>query len=187
VSGLMIELLPGAGHALVVGGGVIAARKVRNLASAQFAVTVVAPSVLEEIRLAPHVTVLEREYEEGDLDLGVGFALVLACTDSREVNRAIGAAGRARGIPVLVADRQAESTFFTPAVLRDGDLAIAVSTGGASPSLARVIRERIVAALGPGWSGVLRTARSEREQHLARGVQTERQLTVERPKEPSDD
>lgn len=183
----MIELLPGAGHALVVGGGVIAARKVRNLAGAQFAVTVVAPSVLEEIRLAPHVTVFEREYQDGDLDLGVGFALVLACTDSREINRAIGTAARARGIPVLVADRQAESTFFTPAVLRDGDLAVAVSTGGASPSLARVIRERIVAALGPGWSGVLRTARAEREAHLARVVQAEGQVRGEAPTERPDE
>ncbi|MGH2632020.1 MAG: precorrin-2 dehydrogenase/sirohydrochlorin ferrochelatase family protein, partial [Tepidiformaceae bacterium] len=113
--------------------------------------------------------------------------VVLACTDSREVNRAIGAAARLRGIPVLVADRQAESTFFTPAVLRDGDLAVAVSTGGASPTMARVIRERIVAALGPGWSGVLRTARSEREAHLARAVQAERQLGGESPPEHGDD
>lgn len=167
MSGLMIEVRPDAGHALVVGGGKVAARKVRNLAGAEFLVTVIAPSVLAEIRLAPHVTVLERAYADGDLD-DSGFALVFACTDSREVNRAVGAAARARNIPVLVADRQAESTFFTPAVLRDGDLAVAVSTGGASPALAKVIRERIVAALGPGWSGVVRTARSERESHLAR-------------------
>jgi siroheme synthase-like protein len=187
MSGLIIEVLPGAGHALVVGGGTVAARKVRNLAASQFTVTVVAPTVVEEIRLAPHVTVFEREYRKGDLDLGVGFALVFACTDSREVNRAIGVAARARGIPVLVADRQAESTFFTPAVLRDGDLAVAVSTGGASPTLARVIRERIVAALGPGWSGVLRTARAEREQHLARVVKPERQRTGEPPAETEND
>ncbi|HXU24336.1 MAG TPA: bifunctional precorrin-2 dehydrogenase/sirohydrochlorin ferrochelatase, partial [Tepidiformaceae bacterium] len=187
MSGLMIEVLPGAGHALVVGGGTVAARKVRNLEASQFSVTVIAPVVLEEIRLAPHVTVFEREYREGDVELGVGFALVFACTDSREVNRAVGLAARGRGVPVLVADRQAESTFFTPAVLRDGDLAIAVSTGGASPTLARVIRERIVAALGPGWSGVLRTARAEREERLARGAHGEHQGRGEPPAELADD
>ncbi len=168
MSGLILEFLPAAGHALVVGGGKIAARKVRNLAEAGVPITVVAPTVADEIRLAPHVTVVAREYRDGDLDLGVGFALVFACTDSRDVNRRVGAAARARGIPVLVADRQAESTFFTPAVLRDGGVAVAVSTGGASPAVARLIRERIVAALGPGWGRILAAARSEREARLHR-------------------
>jgi siroheme synthase (precorrin-2 oxidase/ferrochelatase) len=74
---------------------------------------------------------------------------------------------------VVVADRQAESTFFSPAMLRDGDLAIAISTGGASPALAKRIREKIVSALGPGWSQVVWQARREREERLGRGRRTE--------------
>jgi len=86
--------------------------------------------------------------------------VVFACTDSREVNRLVGVEARRRNVPVVVADRQSESTFFTPATMRDGDLAIAISTGGASPGLARLIRERVAAAgLGDRVEVVLRDYR----------------------------
>ena len=164
----MIDLQPASGHALVVGGGKVASRKVRALVEAEFAITVVAPLIAGEIRQAPFVTLLERAFEGGDLDHEVGFAVAFACTDSREVNREVGIEARARHIPVVVADAQAESTFFTPATLRDGDLAIAISTGGASPALTRRIREKIAAALGPGWGQVVAGARRERERRLGR-------------------
>jgi siroheme synthase-like protein len=165
--GLLIDLQPSAGPALVVGGGRIAARKVRNLAEAEFEIVVVAPAVLDEIRMAPHTTVIERPFEAGDLRARP-FAAVFACTDSREVNRHVGElAWRAR-IPVVVADAAEESTFFTPATLREGEVAIAVSTGGASPGLARLIREAIVNALGPRWSQLAWQAARDREARNAR-------------------
>lgn len=160
---LMLDLQPSIGRALVVGGGSVAARKVRNLAEAEFEMTVVAPDVLDEIRLAPYVAIHQRAWVEADLD---GHALVFACTNDRETNRAVGEAARRRGLPVLVADAQRESTFFTPAVIRDGELQLAVSTGGASPSLAKDLRTRIAEALGPGWGTVTRRARREREARL---------------------
>ena len=163
--GLMIDLQPGFGRALVVGGGQVAARKVRTLAEAEFETVVVAPEVIDEIRHKPHVTMVERAFAESDLD---GFAVVIAATRDRDLNRRIGQLCRKRGTPVLVADRQEESTFFTPAVIRDEGLAIAVSTGGASPAIAKAIRERIVAALGPNWGSLLRMARSERQERLER-------------------
>jgi precorrin-2 dehydrogenase/sirohydrochlorin ferrochelatase len=64
---------------------------------------------------------------------------------------------------VLVADRQEESTFFNPAVLRQGDVRVAVSTGGASPELAKQIRSNIAEALGRGWGRLAQSARRERE------------------------
>ena len=166
--GLMIDLQPSSGHALVVGGGAVAARKVANLVAAEFEITVVSPSVREAIRRAPFVTIVERVFAPSDFDAVVPFAVAFACTDSREVNRQVGEEARRRRIPVVVTDRQDESTFFTPAMLRDGDLAIAISTGGASPTLARTIRERIAAALGPGWHQAVRVARQEREARLGR-------------------
>jgi precorrin-2 dehydrogenase/sirohydrochlorin ferrochelatase len=164
----MIDLQPSSGHALVVGGGMVAARKVRALVEAEFQITVVAPSVSNEIRTAPFVTLIEREFERGDFDAEVPFAVVFACTDVREVNRSIWELARSVRIPVVVADAQSESTFFTPATLRDGELAIAISTGGASPTLARTIREKIAAALGPGWGQIVLVARGEREKRLGR-------------------
>lgn len=164
--GLMIDLLPSAGPALVVGGGSVASRKVRNLVESQFEVVVVAPEVAEEIRLAPQVTVFERLFEPTDIDLRP-FGVVFACTNDRATNALVGRLARTLGIPVVVADAQAESTFFTPATIRDGDLAVAVSTGGADPSLARRIREQIVASLGPNWGSIAGAARREREERLA--------------------
>lgn len=165
--GLMVDLQPAAGPALVVGGGAVAARKVRNLAEAEFGIVVVAPLVADEIRLAPHVTVIERAFEPEDIELRP-FAAVFACTDDRVVNALVGRLARAARIPVVVADAQGESTFFTPATIRDGDLAIAVSTGGASPALARDIRQRIITSLGPGWGSIVRLARNERDRRLGR-------------------
>lgn len=169
----MIDLQPASGHALVVGGGEVAARKVRALAEAEFEITVIAPRISDAIRRAPFVTLEERPFSPGDFDAAYPYSVAFACTDSREVNRLVGEIARARRIPVVVADRQAESTFFTPAMLRDGDLAIAISTGGASPTLARRIREMIVTALGPGWAQVVWQARREREERLGRARRTE--------------
>lgn len=166
--GLMIDLQPASGRALVVGGGTVAARKVRALVEGGFETTVVAPVVSDEIRNATSVTVIERGFDAGDIDSELGFAVVFACTDSREVNRLVGELARERRIPVVVADAQAESTFFTPATLHDGALAIAISTGGASPALAKTIREKIAVALGSGWGQTVSVARRERETRLGR-------------------
>lgn len=165
--GLLIDLQPAAGPALVIGGGAVAARKVRNLAEAEFEIVVIAPAVLDEIRQAPHLTVHEREFAEADITLRP-FAAVFACTDSRPTNERAGELARRAGIPVVVADRAEESTFFTPATLRQGDLAVAVSTGGASPGLARMIREAIVSALGPRWPQFAYQAEAERRERAER-------------------
>jgi siroheme synthase-like protein len=203
----IVEMLPESGPALVVGGGSVAARKVRNLAEGQFRITVVAPAILDEIRLAPWVTVIEREFEEGDLTAEPAYSLVFACTDSREVNRRVGVLARAARIPVVVTDAQDESTFFTPAVVRDGDVTIAVSTRGASPVLAREIREAIVTVLksGPRLAKFALAAREERQERLAKereeprdrgeGVQREAlrrafrryDMPEHRPRKPGDD
>ncbi len=162
--GLMLDLLPAAGPVLVVGGGDVALRKVRTAREAGFDVTVVAPLVKPELRSLPGVRVLQRPVEERDLD---GHVVVFACTNDRAVNRAVGAWARSRRIPVVVADSAEESTAFTPAIHRDGELLVGVSTNGASPRLAQYIRDRIAAALGTGWGHRVAAARRERRQ--ARG------------------
>lgn len=168
----MIELHPAAGRVLIVGGGEVALRKVRNLAEGGFEVSVIAPTVLPALAALPGVTVALREFADTDIAAAQpAWALVLACTSSRAVNVRVGELSRGRAIPVLVADSQDESTFFTPATLRDGGLQVAVSTGGADPRLARTIRERIARALGTGWDEVVAAARRERQGRLARGEQ----------------
>ena len=161
---LMIELLPSAGPALVVGGGTVAERKVRGLVEAGFKVTVVAPEVSDAIRGLRGVSVHQKPFHETDMP---GHTLVFACTNDRETNRRVGAWAHELRIPAVVADSQAESTFFTPAVHRDGDLTVAVSTAGASPVLAREVRDRVAAALGEGWAEHVTAARKERRSRLA--------------------
>lgn len=166
--GMMIDLRAESGPALIIGGGKVAARKAKSLAEAKFRIVVIAPAIADAIRALPWVTVMEREFVSADLPDVAPYSLVFACTDSREVNQEIGRLARAARIPVVVADRQAESTFFTPATLRDGDLAVAVSTGGASPGLASLIRQRIAAAIGPDWARSVSLARKQRDVRLGR-------------------
>ncbi|MEP6870524.1 MAG: bifunctional precorrin-2 dehydrogenase/sirohydrochlorin ferrochelatase [Anaerolineaceae bacterium] len=167
--GMMIDLRAEAGPALIVGGGKVAARKAKSLAEAEFRIVVISPLIADSIRSLPWATLTEREFVATDLPETALYSLVFACTDSRAVNLEVGRLARAARIPVVVADRQAESTFFTPATLRDGDLAVAVSTGGASPGLASRIRQQIAAAIGPGWGNSVYAARRERDARLRRG------------------
>ena len=161
--GLMLDLQPSLGPALVIGGGAVAARKVRGLTEAGFAITVVAPAIDPAIRKLPGVRLRERTFEPGDIE---GHAIVFACTDDREVNRLAGELARARGAPVVVADSQEESTAFTPAVHRQGDITIAVSTGGGAPAVAAAIRVHLAAALGPGWQAKLASSRAHRKPEI---------------------
>ncbi|MCC7363428.1 MAG: hypothetical protein IT303_03575 [Dehalococcoidia bacterium] len=167
--GMLIDLQAAAGPALVIGGGAIALRKVRNLVEGGFEVVVVAPVVTAGLA-GPGVTVISRPFEGADITATPRWSLVFACTDDRQVNRRAGELARAHGIPVVVADARDESTFFTPAVLRDGGAAVAVSTGGAGPALAAGLRDRIEAALGPGWGAGVAAARAAR---AARGAAAE--------------
>ena len=136
---------------MVVGGGAVAARKARKLCQAGAVVVVVSPEALPELG-DMGVEVRERPYEYGDLK---GADLAFAATDSREVNAAVAREARARGIRVNVADRPAEGDFAVPSTLRRGGLQVAVSTGGASPTLARRIRSELEEVFGSEWAGVV--------------------------------
>ena len=155
---LLIDLQPSAGPALVVGGGRIALRKVRNLLDGGFRVTVVAPEVCAELRGLPGLAIEQRPFEDADIERGERWALVFACTNARAVNRRIGELARSRGILSVVTDAREESTFFTPATARNGGVTVAISTGGASPAQAKALRDRVVAALGEDWGSNLEPA-----------------------------
>ena len=136
---------------MVVGGGTVASRKVGKLLQTGAEVVVVSPEVLPELA-GMDVEILHRTYEYGDLE---GAKLAFAATDSREVNAAIAQEAKERGVPINVADRPAEGDFAVPSTLRRGGLQVAVSTGGASPTLARRIRNELEEAFGFEWAGVV--------------------------------
>lgn len=133
---------------LVVGGGDVARRKTRALLRGGARVTVVAPELSPDFPVGPGLTVHRRAFAPADAQ---GHDLVFACTDSREVNAAVAAAAREAGAWVNVADDPAASTFFVNATLRRGDLTIGIGTAGASPALARRIREELEGRYGAAY------------------------------------
>ena len=129
----------------------MATRKARKLLQAGAEVVVVAPEILPELE-DMGVEVRHRPYKHGDLE---GSDLAFAATDSREVNAAVAREAEERGVLINVADRPSEGDFAVPSTLRRGGLQVAVSTGGASPTLARRIRNELEASFGPEWAGVV--------------------------------
>ena len=129
---------------LVVGAGPVAARKVAGLAAAGAAVRVVAPEISPDLDRDLVTELHQRPYEPGDLD---GVRLVITATGRMDVDATVAADATAAGIWVNAADQPADCTFILPAVARNGPLTVAVSTDGASPALARRLRDRAAALL----------------------------------------
>ena len=128
---------------LLVGGGDVAARKFALLGEAGAAVTVVAPALGTVLTAALErgaIKQVAREFQAGDID---GQWLIVAATDDRAVNAAVAAAANAARIPCNVVDDRELSSFIMPAIIDRSPVQIAVSTGGTSPVLARLIRERL--------------------------------------------
>jgi precorrin-2 dehydrogenase / sirohydrochlorin ferrochelatase len=124
---------------LVVGGGEIAFRKASGLASAGALVTVVAPEVkphLIELAHAVHI----RPYQTGE---SANYRLVITATNDPAVNAQVCAEATQAGVWANSADDPNNCSFILPAVTRQGDVTVAVSTGGASPALASHLRTRI--------------------------------------------
>jgi precorrin-2 dehydrogenase/sirohydrochlorin ferrochelatase len=137
---------------LVVGGGPVAARKVRGLLSAGAAVTVVAPEAVIEIADDPDVRWFRRRYQRGEV---ASYRLGITATDDPDVNALVASDGDAAGIFVNSADDPANCSFTLPAVARQGDLQVAISTGGRSPGLARWLRRRYERELSAGYDQLL--------------------------------
>ena len=128
---------------LVVGGGAVAARKVSLLRKAGAEVVVVSPELCEELaQLASSNKIqhLKRAYKQEDLD---NCVLVIAATDQRDVNELISAQAMSRNLPVNVVDNPGLCSFIMPSIIDRSPVQIAVSTGGSSPVLARLIRTRL--------------------------------------------
>ncbi len=126
---------------VVVGGGKVAAGKIRQLAAFGADITVIAPEACGEVcALArqPGILLRQRRFAAADI---AGAALVVAATDDEAVNRQVSAlCGRAK-IPVNVVDEKELCSFYFPAIVRRGD--VVVSTGGESPALAARLRKEL--------------------------------------------
>ena len=162
---------------LVVGGGKVAARKVRLLYKAHGEVTVVAPELCEELQnelASGHIHHLPRRFEATDLDTPV---LVIAATDDREVNREISTRASAARIPVNVVDDPELCGFIMPSMIDRSPVQIAISTGGASPVLARLLRSKLESCT-PATYGSLATLVNDYRDKVKARFDTENQRKV---------
>jgi uroporphyrin-III C-methyltransferase/precorrin-2 dehydrogenase/sirohydrochlorin ferrochelatase len=151
-------------RAVVVGGTEAAARKTELLLAAGADVRLFATDPCGELRHwieDRRIAWTRTAFDEASLD---GVALVIAAAADDDVNARASRAAQARGLPVNVVDRPALSSFIMPAIVDRDPVTIAISTGGAAPSLARLIRARIEQTIPPAIGRLAELAREARTQ-----------------------
>jgi siroheme synthase-like protein len=149
---------------LVVGGGPVGTEKIEKLVAHGARVRVVAPTITPEIEeMIANGDILEyhaRAYEPDDLN---GCFLVIAATNLDAINRMVWQDAEARGMVCNIVDVPPLCNFIVPSIVRRGELAIAVSTGGASPVVAKNIRRDLEERYGEEWEALVALMRDLRD------------------------
>jgi len=167
---------------VVIGAGGVGQRKVVSLHQAEAVVTLVDPEMPETLDLPP-VTMLAEPYRREHLE---GATMVFVCTDNRELNARVARDARDAGAIVNAADQNEDCDFFAPATIHDGDVVVAIGTGGASPALSAVLKGVLKAALPENigqFAELLAAIRTELrtrlDTHEARGAALKQLVTQE--------
>lgn len=145
---------------LVVGGGTVALRKLQKLAPYGASIRVIAPDILPQIAAMTDVERVQRAFRLSDLR--AGWAFVIAATDDPAQNSVIAAQCARRNIPVNVVDDPAHCSFIFPALVHHGSLSVGVSTGGASPTAAIYLKERIEEMIPERFEEILAYLQAQR-------------------------
>jgi len=168
---------------LVIGGGKVAERKIKSLLTHRAQVRLVSPEATETLqKLAEDGRIDWRReaYMAGGTGALDDVFLVMACTDNRAVNAEVTREAQARQRLVLCADDPDAGNFSSLAQIMRGDLSLTVSTGGGSPTLAAVLRERLEAEFGPEWAELTALISRRRDQLKAIADEVERKAAVRR-------
>ncbi|MDQ6799243.1 MAG: bifunctional precorrin-2 dehydrogenase/sirohydrochlorin ferrochelatase [Acidobacteriota bacterium] len=139
---------------VIIGGGPVCERKAETMMKYGARVTVVAPEFTDPIKRwakAGALKVRKKKYDATDLD---GASIVIASTDDESVNMQIASDCRQRKIPVNVVDVTHLCEFIVPAIVEQGSVQLAVSTGGKSPALARTLKEDLQKFVGPEYAEI---------------------------------
>ena len=139
---------------VVVGGGDVGLEKVEGLLACDGEVTLVAPDAhreLVELALEGSIRWERRAYETGDLD---GALIAIAATDDTDLNIRVFEDAEARSMLVNVVDVPPLCNFILPAIVRTGPLAVAISTAGASPALAKRMKREIGELFGEPYAAL---------------------------------
>lgn len=166
--GLTVDFLPifmnvQGQNCLVIGGGKIASRKVFMLLRAGAAVSVVSPELCQDLTIRKdegEITHIDRYFEDGDIE---GCKVVIAATDDNKVNSHVSELAKSKGIPVNVVDAPDLCSFIVPSIIDRNPVQIAISTGGASPVLARLLRSRLETFIPAAYGRLATLVESFRE------------------------
>jgi len=159
---------------LVVGAGDIAARKIELLARAGASITVIASEVSSTVRdmqSKHHLNIVQRPFAPADLH---DFRLVVSATNNPETNRLVAQTAQERNIPVNVVDKPELCSFIFPAIVDRSPIIAAVSSGGAAPVLARLLRAKIESLIPPGYGRLAQLSekfRARVKQHIKEPAQ----------------
>lgn len=152
---------------LVIGGGSVALRKVKSLLEEEALVEVVSPQLIEPLaelfqqeRFIWHEQMYDSSYINDKF-------LVIAATDQAEVNHQAAVDCEDRGILINVVDDKDASNFIVNAHVSQGDLLLAVSTGGISPAISRKIKEQLQRQYGPEYAQMLSIVKEARQEAMA--------------------
>lgn len=140
---------------IVVGGGEVACRKVKRLLECGAKVTVISPELvteLEEMKKEGKIIHFPREYQQGDVK---DSFLVIGATQNKSVNKKVAREARKMGVVVNVVDSPFLCDFFVPSIFKKGKLTVSISTEGASPALAKRIREELEEIYGEEYGEFL--------------------------------
>ncbi len=156
--------------ALVVGGGVVAQRKIENLLEHGAKVHVIARELtpeLDGLMEGGKVEHMGEEFQENHLDKAF---MVIAATDDTTLNRQVSRSAQEKGLLINAVDQPEDCNFIVPSALRRGDLRIAVSTSGKSPALAKKVREDLEEYFGNEYESFLVLMGRLRKEILSRGL-----------------
>jgi precorrin-2 dehydrogenase/sirohydrochlorin ferrochelatase len=163
---------------LVVGAGKVGEPKIAGLMESGAEISVVSLTASDKVKewaQAGKISLELRAFSSNDLD---HIFLVVVATDHRALNERIYHEARARGVLCNVVDVPDLCDFFYPSIVRRGDLQIAVSTSGQSPSLAQKIRQQLEKQFGPGYAAWVAELGETRKLILASDLEKERKLEL---------
>jgi len=148
---------------LVIGAGEVATRKIELLATAGASISVIAPVICKKIQeLADknsHITLLQKEFSPEDIDRQ---RLIISATNNKVVNKLVAQTAKQHNIPVNVVDSPELCSFIVPAIIDRSPIVAAVSSGGASPVLARLLRSKLESLIPPAFGRMAQLANKYR-------------------------
>ena len=127
-------------NCVVIGGGTVALRKLEKLRSFNPVITVIAPSICEEINRFSDIRTKRRKFEDRDID---NAFMVISATDDEELNSHIFALCNEKNILINTVDNKDRCGFIFPALIKRDNIAIGISASGKSPLYSRFLREKI--------------------------------------------